>query len=232
MAKHLNKRELVSPRLLLKYNKDNPPSKDTKKKLTEAVKLSAEIMRSTVWKIDRVFFFRRSESYLTDILTDHFRMGWVGETKKDHNKYLNLVRKIMLSTSFHLNTGTYLLDIDGNHRTTIGGNPIVLPTGVTMANVEGYVSNHSSRMLEKGPIHVNFELAKSYSTRGLARLIIHEATHQFSNTVDVFYNHDPQYYTMTADRAVVNADSYAYAALSIHAKQLETWQTLRNDGHH
>jgi hypothetical protein len=231
--KHLNKKELVHPCLLIKYSDQNKPDKATKKKLVEAVKLSAEIMRATVWKMDRVVFFQRPETYLTDIVTEHFHLGQPGETKFQRLRYLNKIRACMLSTSFHINTGMYLLDIDGGNRKTMGGSPLSAQDVIDMPYIEGYVSTRKALFLElAGPVHVAFDLAKQYSTRGLARLLIHEATHSYWHTDDVFYGHEGGYATMTPDESIRNADSFAYAALSIHAKQVQTWATLDANGDH
>ena len=225
MAKHhLNKKEVISPRLIIKYHDKNPPNKATKAALATAVQTSAKIMRAAVWKMDKVVFFRRDEDYLKAIVNTHFRLSTV--TDKQRGYYLNKVRMCMLSTSFHLNTGAYLLDIDNDHRKIAAGEDY----SEGFDGTEGYVANFA--LNTTGPVHIDFSLAAKYSARGLARVIIHEATHCYWKTVDVFYSHEDGYNSMTADQAVTNADSFAYAALSIEAKALQTHATLEQSGDH
>ena len=230
---HLNKKEYIGSGVLVKYHKDRPPNAATKKALIAATQLSARIMRAAVWKMDRVVFFRRDESYLTAIVNKHFRLGQPGETTGERRRYLNKVRQVMLSTSFHLNTGVYLLDIDGGHRRVGSGAPLSAQDLADMPLVEGYVTTTRGRFIETaGPIHLGFDLCQQYTARGIARVIIHEATHSFWKTVDVAYSHDPDYDIMTPDEAVTNADSFAYAALSIEAKAVQTHASLDLNGDH
>ncbi|PKO55178.1 MAG: hypothetical protein CVU25_12430, partial [Betaproteobacteria bacterium HGW-Betaproteobacteria-19] len=73
LAKHLDKRELISARLLIKYHSKRPPDKDVKRKLIEAAGVACAVMRTTVWEIDKVCLFRRDEKpLLTQVLDKHF----------------------------------------------------------------------------------------------------------------------------------------------------------------
>jgi hypothetical protein len=82
--------------------------------------------------------------------------------------------------------------------------------GVEMARV----------LTELGPanlksIHVLFNLCISRSVDFIARVIVHEAAHKFAGAGDVSYMHEGSFRSMNADQAILNADSYAYAALSV-----------------
>jgi hypothetical protein len=225
MTKHLDKKEFLNPGLLIKYSKNNAPDKATKRKLAEATALSRSIMRAAVWKMDRVVLFHRPESYLTAVVDTHFRLGGANETPKERLRRLNKIRAGMLSLSFHLNTGTYLCDVDSFNRP-----PDVLADGTLddFIGTRGYVSPTQS-----ATIHLEFGLCgRAYSTRGIARIIIHEASHKYLNTDDVAYNYDPAYAAMTPDKALKNADSYAYTAVSIESKSVESSATMVAGGHH
>ena len=221
---HTNKKELLSARLLIKYASDNVPTKAEKKILIEAASEAASIMRSAVWKMDRLVLFNRPESYLSPIVDEHFRMGG-SETKKERTRHLAKVRSGMLTLSFQLNTGLYLIDVDSERRPPDAG-------GDDFKGTRGYVTNY--RPPERGPIHPDFDLAgRSYSPRGLARIIIHEASHRFQFTRDKAYNYNrPKFEAMTVDDALNNADSWAYAALSIDSKSVESSATMVANGHH
>ncbi len=73
---------------------------------------------------------------------------------------------------------------------------------------------------QRGSIHINFpELLreeKQVSELRVARTIIHEASHKFCNTQDHAYADRPIYRTMPMAEAMWNADSYAYAAVSLY----------------
>jgi hypothetical protein len=272
LAKHLNKREVINPRLIIKYHKDRPPDKSTKKRIAESASVACAIMRTTVWEIDKSCLFYRDEtSLMTGILNEHFCFKNAPDhaaTKdasgklvnaKERRKKLSIIRKHMLSISFHLNTGMYLLDTDAGFRTIVGDNEIddmnelwaekeyvkdasgdyvddpsnpgyalarVKPNKdgkrVLSADIEAYAQTGSS-----GPVHVSFELAKTYSALEWARLIVHEASHTFCGTTDVKYAHDDQYYSQRPDDMVTNADSYAYAAVSLGAGRLHTYASLK-----
>ena len=137
LGKHLNKRELLSARLLVKYFDKRPPDAATKKKLIIASGVACNVMLRTVWAIDKVCLFRTDESKVTtEVLDKHFcfqnRTSVVSTrdskqklvNAKNRRKWLGEIRENMLSISFHLNTGMYLLDTDAGFRTIVGDNEI------------------------------------------------------------------------------------------------------------
>ena len=276
LGKHLNKREVLSARLVVKYHSDRPPDRTAKTSLIEAASLACKLMRTTVWEIDKVSLFRRDEkSVMTQVLDSHFgfKHHWdlnSGKNAKNEltnakkrREWLDLIRRRMLSISFHLNTGMYLLDTDAGVRTIVGDNEIdnmneswaegdhvgatdangdevedpnnpgyvlmrkdIKPNAsgkrVLSKNIEGYAQTGSS-----GPVHVSFNLAKTYSALAFARLIIHEASHTFCGTTDVHYAHSKVLYDgESATNMIQNADSYAYAALSLGEKKLHDYASV------
>jgi hypothetical protein len=66
-----------------------------------------------------------------------------------------------------------------------------------------------------GSIHVQFSLCLKRSVDWLARAIVHEATHKFAATGDYAYAHAAEYTTLRPEHATQNADSFAYAAMSV-----------------
>jgi hypothetical protein len=271
IGKHLNKRELLSARLLVKYFDKRPPDADTKKKLIVASGVACNVMLRTVWAIDKVCLFHTDESKVTtEVLDKHFcfqnrtKVLSTRDSKqklvnaKDRRKWLGEIRKNMLSISFHLNTGMYLLDTDAGFRTIVGdneidamdqawseeevydasGNVVADPSDPTQPLMQSKTNVAGKRVLSKnieayantgtsGPVHVSFELAKTYSPVQFARLIIHEASHTYCGTSDVRYAHASDYYTQKPEDMMWNADSYGYAACSIAAKTCFTYDSLQ-----
>ena len=65
------------------------------------------------------------------------------------------------------------------------------------------------------------------SPLAFARLIIHEASHTFCGTTDVHYAHSKLLYDgESAPKMIQNADSYAYAALSLGEKTLHDYASV------
>jgi hypothetical protein len=71
-------------------------------------------------------------------------------------------------------------------------------------------------------IHFDFHylttagVASKYSHLSVARTIIHEASHRFASTKDFAYIFNAPYGTLGKNKAVNNADSYAWMAISIY----------------
>lgn len=85
----------------------------------------------------------------------------------------------------------------------------------------------------QGSIHLAFDLTSTYSETAIARIIAHESTHKFADTEDHAYMHEfTKFAAMTPSMACDNADSYAYAAISILRNRLITWQTMKDEGKH
>jgi hypothetical protein len=75
-------------------------------------------------------------------------------------------------------------------------------------------------------IHIQFSYCAKRSTDSMARAIVHEATHKFAATVDWGYVDQGKVGDLPPERAIDNADSYAFAALSILRNQLTTPEAL------
>ena len=141
--------------------------------------------------------------------------------KKDRRWVLNKIREKMLSLSFHLNTGIYLIDLDLDSRDIYNGVDNRQEAREADSVEEGYVYNRAKGSLRhmfgfrNGEIHVHFSDLQAYSVDSFARIIIHEATHKYLSTVDHFYAWNANYYQLKLQDCLNNADSYAWAALSL-----------------
>ena len=258
---HLDTREVIGAGLVIKYHSDRKPNVSTKNRLSKSASISCSVMRSAVWQIDKIVLFGRDEpDWMTPILDKHFCLhkdntltsvldGKKLKNAKQRRKFLAEVRKPMLSTSFHLNTGMYLLDVDAKHRMTVGDFHIDnMGDGwseldsenkkVVSRNIEGYVQGREgwkekAGASSSGSIHVGFSLFDefAYTPEQMARIIIHEATHKFCKTADVKYCWDANYDQQSPQQMKNNADSLAYAAMSIAAKTVLDSASLPNYSH-
>ena len=239
-TKYLDKKGFASIDVMIKYHTGHEPSKETKKSLTKAARLAREIMRSTVWEMDKVFLFRRDAKLVNAVMNHHFHWDKLGDTKADKERLSKVkatIRRRMLHTSVMLHGSNYLLDVDASNRTESDGSSMdgtegyVSPNKVLLQNKKGTVKVFKN-LIPAGPIHVDFDLLSTYSLRAFARIVIHEATHRFCDTDDEAYCHEPAYPGLTPEQCANNADSYAYAALSFHAKALVTHASLEQAGEH
>jgi hypothetical protein len=217
-------------------------------------------------------FFRRPEGEpFTSIVNYHFGldaarggtldnnvidapMSLTSLRNNDRRTVLNKIRMGMLSVSFHLNTGVYLIDIDADNRTIHGGNQTNL-VDPDNALTHGYIAPPKEKsvnlfgqkftILEKGTgmqqglfsgirngeIHINFEKMHTggYTHQASARVIIHEACHKYWGVHDHLYGWQGGYDNLSIDNLLDNADSYAWAALSIEAGYLIKGNSSRDD---
>lgn len=261
--KHTDTWSLLSPGVAIAYAKArgaNYPSQTVRTRIINSVARARSIMRAAVSKLDKVVFFRRAEGEpFTSIVNYHFGLdgsndaeldtnvvdaplAWNRVRHKDRRTILNKIRMGMLSISFHINTGVYLIDIDAANRTIMGGR-VETDQDELDQNVvtHGYVSHpHGKTSLRKGlfsgfyngEIHINFTKMYdgSYSAENCARVIIHEASHKYWAVNDHSYAWQggyPENYRI-AD-LLDNADSYAWAALSIKAGHLIKGASSRDD---
>lgn len=292
MAKHTNRIKVLSPLLTIAYSdlggtRLNYPSAAQKEFLVNAAAEAREIMRLAVREMDRVVFFRRPEGEpFKSVMNYHFGLSAaraVGLTSNvadksfafkdvganDRRAVLNQIRMGMLSISFHLNTGLYLIDNDNDERTIKGGvgggakgstSPVNKAVdGSVQGFEEGYLSHPHGTALQRrfvkddgsvemqtvgrpsmgvlsgfrnGEIHASFKYLHSegYSAAEAARVLIHEAAHKYWAVPDRAYAHQvATYKQLNQNEAIDNADSYAWAALSLHAKGLIWGQYSRNN---
>jgi hypothetical protein len=153
---------------------------------------------------------------LTDnIVNKPFKVGEV--FKHDRRWVLEKIRQKMLSLSFHLNTGIYLIDIDITKRTADGGATIAAGT---IDDDEGYTWRYALNGFplcgfRNGEIHIDFDRMPNFSLNAGASLIIHEAGHKFLNDPDTYYAYDANYPPSLDDCLKANPDSLAWTAVSL-----------------
>ena len=229
-----------------------------------AVLAGANLAKKVIWEansvMNDVMIFRKDEpQWFTDTIDKHFKLradpGRInfggGETLSDNtiNKKISFggikehdrrwvleqVRQKILSISFHLNTGIYLIDIDNANRDISMGKPGGSPPGE-----EGYISPHKEEYSDQtwrptkykwtnsamsgilhGEIHVAFANLENYSPLSYARVIIHEASHKYLNTDDHAYANRSIYSSLSIRQALNNADSIAWAGISLFCKSVK-----------
>lgn len=268
-----NVKEVLNPGLMIAYRKRPEgtvyPSRAVKDRLIGSAAAARRIMRKALLEMDKVVFFRRKEGLaFTNTMNYHFGLAEgrspglpssnvvdksfslrdLGQT--DRRWALNKVREGMLSLSFHLNTGMYLIDCDNDFRTlksgTAGTSNIdrdgawqnangkwMMPMEEGYATWARYAQPGELTGLEKGllsawkngEIHIAFVALHEcgYSYQSIARVIIHEAAHKYLGVADqpgTGYAHQAGYDAMPFTQCIDNADSFAWAALSLSAGHL------------
>ncbi|WP_218511481.1 M35 family metallopeptidase [Variovorax sp. dw_308] len=255
--------EVLSSQLMIGYKKypavQDYPNAGMKAAAVAATALAARVVRKVNDEFAGILMLRRKESALMqEVLAAHFhlRAGEVtdknlksnvvdkplslkGIVEKDRRWVLEKIRQKMLSLSFHLNTGVYLIDIDAKRRDIQAGAAHVYDPDDD-DGTEAYVANTKTKYdaqtwratnwkkvsnsisgFRKGEIHVSLEDLETYSTLSYARVIIHEATHKYLCTDDVAYAHDDTYPSKSLSQMLNNADSYAWAAVSLYCGELK-----------
>ena len=136
MPHYTNKVKVLSPLLAIAYSDNNGarlnyPTKAQTDLLLNGAAAARRIMRTAVNELDRVVYLRRPEGEpFTSIMNFHFGLAasranpmlksnvvdkplsLKAIAEKDRRWVLNKIRMGMLSVSFHLNTGVYLIDVD------------------------------------------------------------------------------------------------------------------------
>lgn len=80
-------------------------------------------------------------------------------------------------------------------------------------------------------IYIHFNHILTCNVWQMARLIIHEATHKFAYTGDYAYHSDSAAWgNLVGANAIKNADSYAYAAVSVKASSALNPQKIKAKG--
>jgi hypothetical protein len=160
----------------------------------------------------------KAEGYLTDnTVNKSFEFGAIFD--RDRRWALEQIRQKMLTLSFHLNTGIYLIDLDNENRTSLGGNTVAAGTA-RPSNSRGYTTVRSSVSnpicgFRNGEVHVDFAQFPAMSLNSGARLIIHECCHKFLNVVDTYYAWHANYPPSLQKCLEANADSFAWSAVSL-----------------
>ncbi|AEG00220.1 M35 family metallo-endopeptidase [Methylomonas methanica] len=72
-------------------------------------------------------------------------------------------------------------------------------------------------------IYIRFNLVRELTVEGLARVILHEATHKYAYTGDYQYIYDGTSMNgIKSKQALYNADSYAFAGMSVYLNRVVT----------
>ena len=253
--RHTDKMEFLSAGILVGFKGRavgvDYPTPAMRASIQAAGVQARNIVRIANDKMAKIMFLRTDEpAVLTSIMTTHFNLapGTLGGVLKDNvvNKkfspmavfvkdrrwVLEKLRQQFLSLSFHLNTGMYLIDMDTAIRTVEDG--ATIPVG-TATVADGYVQQRFGGTctcgFSNGEVHIDFNDVPTYSLNSVARLIIHEAAHKYLNVDDHEYAKDAGYPPSLMD-CLDNADSSAWAAVSLATGTLRMATTNSNDWNH
>jgi hypothetical protein len=232
----------LSPGVLIAYHARPAPAiyppLAEKAAINAAAIQARNIVRIANDEMAKVVILRRPESALfTSIMERHFNLSSTGGLggglltdntinkpfrlgdvfKHDRRWVLEQIRQGILSLSFHLNTGIYLIDMDIANRTADGGTAIAAGT---IDPDEAYTYRYGAGGIHlcgfrNGEIHLDFTKMPIYSLNAGASLIIHEAGHKFLNVGDTFYAYDVNYPPALNLCLDANADSFAWTAVSL-----------------
>jgi len=242
-ARYTDTNEFLSKSVVISFKSRPGPLAYPTLAMKQAVRAAAIQAMNIMWtandELAKVVIARRPESALfTNVVDTHFNLvagdlagGSVALVDNIVNKpfalgavfqhdrrwVLEKIRRGMLSVSFHLNTGVYLIDMDTAARVVQGG--VVIPVGTAIV-ADGYVHQRGSQSslvcgFKNGEIHVDFNDFPNYSVNSCARIIIHEAFHKYWGVGDQCYAYDANYYRLTLEQTLDNADSWAWAAVSL-----------------
>jgi hypothetical protein len=253
-ARYTDKMEFLKPSVLIGFKARPAPAVYPTLAMKQAVGNAAiqamNIIRIANDELARVVLARRPESPLfIAIMAAHFNLvpGNVGDIplvdnvpnkpfslgavfQHDRRWFLEKIRRGMLSISFHLNTGVYLIDMDTAARTVQNGAVIPAGTGVV---ADGYIYARGDQSsifcgYRNGEIHIDFNDFPNYSVNSCARVIIHEAAHKYWGIPDHVYAKDAGY-PPPLSQSIENADSFAWAAVSLALGGVRMGYTGSND---
>jgi len=242
--------ELLAPGVTIAY-KHNPavayPPLAAKNAISAASKRAMAIMRKANDELAKVVILRKPESAVfQNIMQVHFQLvagntagGFLTDnivdkpfalkeiTKHDRRWVLEKIRRNMLSLSFHLNTGVYLIDVDHANRTVAAGvTSTVAGVQAQIANSDGYTRATPTPMcgFKNGEIHLDFAAHGNFSVNSYAAIIIHEACHKYLG-IGIggaeIYADDPNYYNSGLAYCIGNPDCYTWAAVSLYTGVLK-----------
>jgi hypothetical protein len=251
--------EFLSPGVLIAY-KARPegevfPPLDQKTRMNAAAIQARNIVRIANDEMAKVVILRRDETPLfTSIMKRHFNLqddnslagGYLTDNTvnkafsfgaifdRDRRWALEQIRQKMLSLSFHLNTGIYLIDLDNANRTSLGGNTVAAGTARPQ-NSRGYTVLRGTGVesicgFRNGEVHVDFAQFPAMSLNSGARLIIHECCHKFLSVADTYYAWNVNYPPTLQQCLDANADSFAWTALSLATGALRKDSAGSTDG--
>jgi hypothetical protein len=248
--------EFLSPAVLIAYNaRAGYPPMAYKNAVNAAAIQARNIVRIANDEMAKVVIMRKDESAVfTATMERHFNLKANGDTaggfltdnvinkpfkvgailKHDRRWVLEQIRQKMLSLSFHLNTGVYLIDMDNTQRTVDGGAQVAAGTA-NPATTRGYVFQYADGGFQvcgfrNGEIHVAFEKFPNHLLNSGARIIIHEAGHKFLNVGDTYYAWHANYPPSLQTCLDANADSFAWTAVSLATGALRMGTAGSTDG--
>jgi hypothetical protein len=242
--RHTDTNEFLSPGVLIAYKaRQGYPTQAMKNKVNAAAIQARNIVRIANDMLAKVIMLRSKESQLMqDTLDKHFRLtagdlagGMLVDNivdkpfspkavlARDRRWVIEKIRQKMLSLSFHLNTGVYLIDQDTATRDVFDGAQGVVGQAPYSGWV-GYVHFGSRKGLKRalcgfqnGEIHIDFQSFMGYSLNTNACIIIHEAAHKFLNMKGDIYGDNAAYPPLLqiAGGSLDNCDSLAWTAVSL-----------------
>lgn len=196
-------------KLILKYHNSKVPSAHRRKKLANALELARLITAKALYIIDLEKKKAQASPVFELVLDKHFHFAGNAATRSSG---LTRLRNVLNLTNAGLKEQLVISDVFGRR------------------GDEGYVvtvtNNATGAVVKRCSIHVEYDLIDTYSKLGVARIIIHEATHKFAGTADHAYSHQPGYSNMTQVQSLNNADSYAYAATSLYKNKLVNHRSM------
>jgi hypothetical protein len=245
--RHTDTNEFLSAGVLIAY-RARPgqvyPTQQMKDKIQAAAVQARNIVRIANDMVAKVVLLRRPESKLfIDTMAKHFGLvegdlagGLLKDNEVDkpfspkavfvHDRrwILEKIRQKLLSLSFHLNTGVYLIDQDNSNRDIWSG--VKDPANLGLHNDwVGYVHPRGPQSgvgglicgFRNGEIHISFEDFLAFSLNTNATIIIHEACHKFVGAMGDIYGNNPLYPPALQHKggALENADSIAWTAVSL-----------------
>jgi hypothetical protein len=247
--RHTDTNEFLSPGVLIAY-KARPagdyPTQDMKDAVNAAAIQARNIVRIANDILAKVVLLRRPESQLfQDTMARHFQLiagdragGLLQDNIVDkpfspkavlvHDRrwVLEKIRQKMLSLSFHLNTGVYIIDQDTAARDVFNGAAGTVGMA-PYSNWVGYVHPRGRQGavrtlcgFKNGEIHVSFNDFLNFSLNTNAAIIIHEAAHKFlgapGGPPDVYANDVAYPPTLQGDPSSLKiADTITWAAVSL-----------------
>jgi hypothetical protein len=223
---------VVSGNLTVNYHHSRVPNDHQKRFLDDALKIARTILGVHVLpaltshalkEAIRLNMESLVDSTLLAILQTHFRLPGISTGYK----LANFGADLAIITSFFTRTYHGInqpLTIADSYSAVVDGRDAEAANGYVRMKA-GAVKNPVTRKFvanQLASIHVNFANLKQSAVSSqltVARTIIHEGTHKFCDTEDHSYRYDTSYKTLTKAQALDNADSYAYAAVSIYKKK-------------
>ena len=245
--RHTDTNEFLSAGVLIAYKAragGGYPTQQVKDKINAAAIQARNIVRIANDMIAKVVLLRRPESQLfQDTMDTHMQLragdlagGLLVDNivdkpfspkavfQHDRRWVLEKIRQKMLSLSFHLNTGVYIIDQDTATRDVFGGHQ----GNVGDAPYSGWVGYVHQRGAQKGvrsafcgfrngEIHADFESCDGFSLNTNACIIIHEACHKYLGMQGDIYGNDPTYppALQLHHGALDNCDCIAWTAVSL-----------------